>query len=81
LKLLHEQVAAFHGRYRLKNLLSELPRLYFSATDSLPAEASRRVLKTVTGRIVHTLAFGSFIADEQILEGSNGGPPLHSEAQ
>jgi hypothetical protein len=78
LKLLHEQIAAFQGRYRLKNLLPELPRLYFSGADSLPAQASGRVLKTVRGRIVHTLAFGSFIADEQILEGP-GGEPVHSE--
>lgn len=80
MKLLHEQVAAFHGRYRLKNLLPELPRLYFSATDSLPPETPRRVLKTVPSRVVHTLAFGSFIAYEQILDGVNGGAPLHAEA-
>ncbi|MGH7908651.1 MAG: hypothetical protein ACRENW_02240 [Thermodesulfobacteriota bacterium] len=80
MKLLHEQVAAFHGRYRLKNLLPALPRLYFSATNSLPPEAPRRVLKTVPRRIIHTLAFGSFTAYEQILEGSHDGPPRHSEA-
>ena len=37
------------------------------------------MLKTVPGRIIHTLAFGSFVAYEQILEGSNDGPPRHSE--
>jgi hypothetical protein len=80
LKLLHEQIAAFKGRYHLKSLLPELPRLYFSAADSLPPTARRRVLKTVTGRIIHTLAFGSFVADEQILAGRKGGSPRHSEA-
>jgi len=79
LKLLQEQLATFHGRYRLKNLLPELPRLYFSAADALPPKASRRVLKTVPRRILHTLTFGSFIASEQILEGRNGAPPLHAE--
>lgn len=38
------------------------------------------MLKTVPARVVHTLAFGSFVAYEQILAGLNGGAPLHSEA-
>lgn len=76
---MHEQVAAFNGRYCVKNLLAELPQLYFSAADSLEAHAPKRVRKTVT-RTVHTLEFGSFIACEQILEPINGGPPLHSQA-
>jgi hypothetical protein len=84
--LLHKQVAAFTGRYNLVNLLSELPRLYFPAADSLAADTRRPILKTVT-RTVHTLQLGSFIAHEQILQPIHGDsrfdsaqrPPLHSE--
>jgi hypothetical protein len=79
LKLVHEQIAAFHSQYSLKNLLAELPQLYFSASDSLNANARSRVLKTAE-RTVHTLTFGSFIACEQVLEPISGYLPLHSEA-
>ena len=77
--MLQKQVTAFNGRYSFVNLLSELPRLDFSAADSFETETCCRMLKTVT-RTVHTLELGSFIAHEQILKPIHGDPPLHSKA-
>ncbi len=77
--MLHKQITSFNGRYSFVNLLSELPRLYFSAADSFETETCCRILKTVT-RTVHTLELGSFIAYEKILQPIYGDPPLHSKA-
>jgi len=79
LELLHKQITAFNRRYSFVNLFSELPRLYFSATDCFGSETNCNMLKTVR-RTVHTLELGSIIAYEQIFQPIKSNPPLHSKA-